>query len=228
MPANCPDVDADDLVQPERWERSRERSHVRRLVALRRRRRRRGSRSVALVMAAALTLGVGGAFAASGDDDGSGGGSLKRGSSGPAVVQLQQKLGIGADGAFGPQTEKAVRAYQRRKGLEVDGVVGPQTAGALGISLATARAQSVGRGGSAGSSVQLPPILDSIAECESGGDPRAISSDGTYRGKYQFDRSTWAAYGSAGDPARASEAEQDRRALKLYNARGTSPWPNCA
>src|SRR3954454_23432941 len=27
--------------------------------------------------------------------------------------------------------------------------------------------------------------LDSIAACESGGDPTAVSSDGTYRGKYQ-------------------------------------------
>lgn len=224
MPATCPAEDADDLVHPERWERSRERSVSRRLGALRRRRRQRGSRSVALVLAAALTLGTGGALAAStGDGDG---GVLKKGSSGALVVQLQQKLGVPADGAFGPQTERAVRRYQKQKGLGVDGVVGPQTASALGISLATAQAQSVGRGG--GSSVRTPAILDSIAQCESGGDPTAISPDGTYRGKYQFDRQTWAAYGPAGDPARASEAEQDRRALKLYKARGTSPWPNCA
>lgn len=134
-----------------------------------------------------------------------------------------------ADGVFGPQTERAVKRHQRSKGLTVDGVVGPQTAGSLGISLATAKADSVGGGsGGGGSRVRLPAILNSIAQCESGGDPRAISPDGSYRGKYQFDRSTWAAYGSAGDPARASEAEQDRRALKLYKARGTAPWPNCA
>lgn len=224
MPATCPDVDADDLAHPERWERSRERSHTRRLGALRRRRRQRGSRSIVAVLVAALTLGAGGAFAASTD-----GGVLKNGSTGPAVVQVQKKLGIPADGAFGPQTEKAVRRFQRGKGLEVDGVVGPQTARALGVSLATAQAQSIrSRSGSSGSSVRLPAILNKIAQCESGGDPTAISPDGTYRGKYQFDRSTWASYGPAGDPARASEAEQDRRALKLYNARGTAPWPNCA
>lgn len=227
MPATCPEVDADDLVLPERWEHSRERSRTRRLGALRRRRRQRGSRSALIVLAAALTIGSGGAFAATAGDDA--GGVLKRGSSGPLVVQLQQKLGIGADGSFGPQTEKAVRSYQQRKGLEADGVVGPQTAGALGISLATAKAQSLrSGGGGSGSRVKLPAILDSIAQCESGGDPTAVSPDGSYRGKYQFDRSTWASYGSAGDPARASEAEQDRRALKLYKARGTSPWPNCA
>ena len=66
-----------------------------------------------------------------------------------------------------------------------------------------------------------------IAQCESGGNPRAVSSDGTYRGKYQFDRQTWHAMGGHGDPARASEAEQDRRALALYRDRGTSPWPAC-
>jgi hypothetical protein len=75
--------------------------------------------------------------------------------------------------------------------------------------------------------VRVPAVLDRIAQCESGGNPRAVSSDGTYRGKYQFDRETWHAMGGHGDPARASEAEQDRRALALYRARGTSPWPAC-
>ena len=34
--------------------------------------------------------------------------------------------------------------------------------------------------------------------------------------------------GGKGDPAQASEAEQDRRAAKLLAQAGTSPWPNCA
>src|SRR5205823_11235122 len=29
--------------------------------------------------------------------------------------------------------------------------------------------------------------LNAIASCESGGDPTAVSADGAYRGKYQFD-----------------------------------------
>lgn len=218
MPAIRPDVDP-DLAQPERWHRSRERSHARRLSALRGRRRRRGSRSLVAVLVAALTFGAGGALA----ESTGGSASLKEGARGPLVEQVQRKLGISADGVFGPQTEKAVRRYQRSKGLTVDGVVGQQTAGALGVSLATAQAQTYRGSGSS----KLPPILNTIAECESGGDPRAISSDGTYRGKYQFDRQTWASYGPAGDPARASEREQDRRALALYKARGTSPWPVC-
>lgn len=69
--------------------------------------------------------------------------------------------------------------------------------------------------------------LESIASCESGGDPTAVSSDGTYRGKYQFDYGTWESMGGSGDPAAASEAEQDYRAALLYAASGSSPWPIC-
>ncbi len=69
--------------------------------------------------------------------------------------------------------------------------------------------------------------LDAIGACESGGDPTAVSSDGSYRGKYQFDYGTWASVGGTGDPAAASEAEQDYRAALLYARSGSSPWPVC-
>jgi hypothetical protein len=69
--------------------------------------------------------------------------------------------------------------------------------------------------------------LEAIASCESGGDPTAISPDGSYRGKYQFSFETWAAVGGSGDPAAASEAEQDYRAAVLYAQSGSSPWPVC-
>jgi TolA-binding protein len=69
--------------------------------------------------------------------------------------------------------------------------------------------------------------LASIAACESGGDPAAVSSDGTYRGKYQFHSSTWESVGGSGDPAAAPEAEQDYRAALLYVQSGSSPWPIC-
>jgi hypothetical protein len=70
--------------------------------------------------------------------------------------------------------------------------------------------------------------LESIASCESGGDPTAVSADGQYRGKYQFDRATWRALGGSGDPAEATEAEQDERAAALLARSGTAPWPSCA
>jgi hypothetical protein len=69
--------------------------------------------------------------------------------------------------------------------------------------------------------------LDAIGSCESGGDPTAVSSDGTYRGKYQFSFETWASVGGSGDPAAATEQEQDYRAALLYAASGSSPWPIC-
>lgn len=69
--------------------------------------------------------------------------------------------------------------------------------------------------------------LDAIAVCESGGDPTAVSSDGTYRGLYQFDFGTWESVGGEGDPAAASAAEQSYRAALLYSRSGSSPWPVC-
>ena len=69
--------------------------------------------------------------------------------------------------------------------------------------------------------------LESIASCESGGDPTAVSADGSYRGKYQFDSGTWESVGGSGDPAAAPEAEQDYRAALLYSQSGSSPWPVC-
>jgi hypothetical protein len=75
--------------------------------------------------------------------------------------------------------------------------------------------------------VAIPAALQSIALCESGGNPRAIGGGGAYRGKYQFDYGTWAAVGGSGDPAAASEAEQDMRAALLYQRAGATPWPVC-
>ena len=66
-----------------------------------------------------------------------------------------------------------------------------------------------------------------LARCESGGNPRAVSSGGTYRGLYQFTMGTWHAYGGSGDPIDASSSEQTYRAKLLYKARGRSPWPVC-
>jgi hypothetical protein len=69
--------------------------------------------------------------------------------------------------------------------------------------------------------------LAAIAACESGGDPSAVSPDGTYRGKYQFDQQTWESVGGSGDPAAAPEAIQDAMAARLQAQRGSSPWPVC-
>jgi Transglycosylase-like domain/Putative peptidoglycan binding domain len=146
---------------------------------------------------------------------------VKRGDRGPAVRSIQSELGVTADGVFGPMTERAVKRFQRGHGLVPDGIVGPLTRGALGLKPFSSR--SVRRS----SGTRLPAVLRRIAECESGGNPRAISPGGRYRGKYQFSRETWRNLGGRGDPADAPEWQQDRLALKLYRQSGTAPWPNC-
>jgi hypothetical protein len=83
------------------------------------------------------------------------------------------------------------------------------------------------RKASAPPAVAVPPHLQAIAACESGGNPQAVSANGAYRGKYQFSPSTWAAVGGSGDPAAAPEAEQDRRAAMLYAQSGAGQWPVC-
>ena len=65
------------------------------------------------------------------------------------------------------------------------------------------------------------------AYCESSGNIHAIGWHGLYRGKWQFDWSTWKAYAPPGwryvDPAYAPEWVQDRAAENVpYDA-----WPNC-
>lgn len=52
---------------------------------------------------------------------------LSVGARGPAVRRLQEALGVQVDGAFGPGTADAVRAFQSLEGIEPDGVVGAVT-----------------------------------------------------------------------------------------------------
>jgi len=58
---------------------------------------------------------------------------LKKGMKGAPVKRLQTKLGITADGVFGPGTDKAVREFQKSAGLAVDGIAGPDTFTAIGL-----------------------------------------------------------------------------------------------
>lgn len=61
---------------------------------------------------------------------------LRRGMRGTAVRDLQRLLvahghPVAVDGAFGPETARAVAAFQRDQGLAVDAVIGPRTRAAL-------------------------------------------------------------------------------------------------
>ena len=57
--------------------------------------------------------------------------TLRRGSKGDAVKQIQRKLGLAADGDFGPGTEAAVKKWQEANGLVADGIIGPKSLQAL-------------------------------------------------------------------------------------------------
>ena len=143
----------------------------------------------------------------------------------PTTKQIQRALGIKADGIFGPKTKRALKNYQRRNRLKVTGRADTRTLRSLGL---------VGQPVSSGLDAAPTPIpaeaktvLDQIAQCESGGNIAAESRDGRYFGKYQFSQPTWEAMGGTGSPAEADEATQDQLAYKLYQQRGTAPWPTC-
>ena len=210
----------EDLSNHVPWIASKRRSRARRAEARKARSRDRRRRTGALVAAATLTFAAGGALAHS-----SGTGSSTARSAGSSVAALQSALGITADGVYGPNTRRAVRNYQRNQGLPVDGIAGPVTLSHLGLAGSGAAPKPAVPSGGSGSAPNS--TLAKIAQCESSGNPTAVSASGQYRGKYQFSRATWREYGGTGDPAAAPEAVQDRIAAALYAARGTQPWPVC-
>jgi putative chitinase len=63
---------------------------------------------------------------------------LKNGSKGEEVKALQSKLGLVADGNFGPGTEKAIKEWQTKNGLTADGIIGPASLEKLGLKIAVA------------------------------------------------------------------------------------------
>ena len=98
---------------------------------------------------------------------------------------------------------------------------------ARAIKRAAERRAAEKRQAKAAQAVAVPPHLEAIAMCESGGDPTAVSADGMYHGKYQFSVATWAAMGGSGLPSQAPESEQDMRAAMLYEQSGPGQWPVC-
>lgn len=68
--------------------------------------------------------------------------TLRLGSTGPRVRQVQEKLRasgstVSVDGTFGPKTRAAVKKFQRAKRLLADGIVGPRTWTALSLDTPT-------------------------------------------------------------------------------------------
>ena len=102
--------------------------------------------------------------------------------------------------------------------------------------LSTAAAQSPEATLTAARSTSGPSdsTLAALRNCESHGNYGAVSRSGTYRGAYQFSRSTWnnaarsvlPGYVDV-DPKIAPPEIQDALARALWNATGPRSWPRC-
>lgn len=100
---------------------------------------------------------------------------------------------------------------------------------------APAPAPARASGSSSGSTTPAPApstvggdVWAALAQCESGGNPTIVSSNGLYYGLYQFSLSTWRSVGGTGLPTEASPAEQTQRAQMLQARSGWGQWPACS
>lgn len=71
-------------------------------------------------------------------------------------------------------------------------------------------------------------VWGQLAQCESGGNPSVVSSNGLYHGLYQFSVGTWQSLGGTGLPSQASPEEQTRLAQALQARSGWGQWPHCS
>ncbi len=60
--------------------------------------------------------------------------TIKLGSRGESVKELQRRLNLAVDGIFGKLTDEAVKDFQTARNLKADGIVGKKTWAALGVS----------------------------------------------------------------------------------------------
>lgn len=87
---------------------------------------------------------------------------------------------------------------------------------------------SKGSSGTADQGSAPDGVWAKLAQCESGGNPSIVSSNGLYHGLYQFMVQTWKSVGGSGLPSQASAAEQTKRAKILQARAGWGQWPHCA
>ena len=126
----------------------------------------------------------------------------------PDLILIGQQLELSGSATGGTHVRKAERGYS-----------GESAAPRPSKSRST---ESSSRSGSA----SLSSAWRRVAQCESGGNPRAVNGAGYY-GLFQFDLQTWRSVGGSGNPADASASEQYSRAKALYAQRGAAPWPVC-
>jgi soluble lytic murein transglycosylase-like protein len=114
-------------------------------------------------------------------------------------------------------------AYVPRKGKKVKAVINQKVR-----RKPVAEIVAIGpQGGDTGAAAGLN--WAGLAQCESGGNPKAVNPAGYY-GLYQFSMASWASAGGTGRPSDATPAEQTYRAQVLYNkvsGRWQGQWPHC-
>jgi hypothetical protein len=128
-----------------------------------------------------------------------------------------ESIGRGGTGIQTTETMTSMRRFQSRM-FATRPVPSPTDATSSTDSIAEIIQDAAARHGVDGD------YLVSVAECESGLDPDAYNASG-YHGLFQFDESTWAAYGegSIWDPAAQAET-----AARLFAQGQSSRWPVCA
>jgi hypothetical protein len=108
---------------------------------------------------------------------------LKIGSSGPEVLNLQQRLkelGFdpnGVDGNFGPGTQTALIAFQKANGLEADGKAGPSTLAALQLNGGEGSSTGTTPGAAAPSTGTTPNPATANAAAAAAGVSRTLTDD---------------------------------------------------
>jgi LysM repeat protein len=138
----------------------------------------------------------------------------------PDLILIGQELSL-SGAATSPRRSDRVEKKAERRGTKTEKF--ERRSRKTDRSERSERRSSRSEGGRA----NLSGAWAKVAQCESGGNPRAVNPSGKYHGLFQFDRRTWRSVGGSGKASDDSASEQLMRAKKLYAQRGASPWPNC-
>jgi hypothetical protein len=156
-----------------------------------------------------------------------------------AAVPIASGISAGAESADRAQLERPAAALFRTHPLDSENFSAAKRQFQTGVwygavlegmaAERAARSSGRGRGCAAG---DWECFKACTIDHESGGAYGAQSSNGTYRGAYQFDQRTWDSNAAASgrpdlvgqDPAGASAGDQDQIAHDTYQRRGKAPW----
>ncbi|MHB1139335.1 MAG: transglycosylase family protein [Microthrixaceae bacterium] len=144
-----------------------------------------------------------------------------------ALARAQAAEAAAAQAAARERAAAAATAATQPKATSTRAPAASGASAPVAVEAPVAEAPSPSSGAMGDPSPAESATLARIRHCESRGNYSIVSASGRYRGAYQFNYGTWAAVGGSGDPAAASPAEQDYRALLLLRQRGTRPWPHC-